>query len=104
MVAAVGASRYWPREGSSPLHRSAYEGGLVAPRVHFVECFRLEGADVEQELKLVAKVRSHHLGPVGGDRERDVAIDEGRHALAQGRLVREGPRQEVRVGLVFEND
>src|SRR5215207_5757888 len=104
MLAADGAGRNWPREGSSALHRSAYERGLVAPRVHFVKCFRLEGADVEQELKLVAKVRSHHLGPVGGDRERDVAIDEGRHALAQGRLVREGPRQEVRGGADLEND
>src|SRR6266540_2965019 len=63
MLAADRAGRYWPREGSSALHHSAYEGGLVAARVHFVEGFRLESADVEQELKLVAKVRSHHLGP-----------------------------------------
>src|SRR5215210_4667969 len=104
MLAAACAGRYWPRGGSLPLHRSAYEGGLVAARVHFVECFGSERADVEQKLQLVAEMRSHHLGPVRSDREGDVAIDEGRHGLAQRILVRERSRQEVRGGADLEND
>src|SRR5262245_10211320 len=63
------------------------EGGGVAARVRLAELVLVERIDVEQELELVAQVRTHHLRPVGRDRERHLVLDERPQRVAHRSLV-----------------
>src|SRR5439155_9660300 len=80
------------------------EACLVAVPVCLSQLVLVEGADPLQQLELVAQVRPHHLRPVRGDREGDSVLDEGAEGLANGVLVRQGPREQVRGGADLEHD
>src|SRR6185437_581244 len=106
------------RSGSVAIDRTAYferlhlarDGGpthearLVPPRVRLAQLVLVEGADAQEQVELVAQVRAHHLGPVGGDREADTGIDERAEGEAHGRLVGERLGQEVRGRADLEDD
>src|SRR3954468_7375314 len=76
--------------------RPADEARLVPARVRLVQFLLIERPDPEQQLELVAEVRSHHLRAVGGDREAHAALDERAERAPHRRLVRERLRQQVR--------
>src|SRR5687768_10831940 len=67
----------------------ADEAGLVPARVRGLELLGRQRADPLQQLELVAKVRPHHLGAVGRDRERDSVPLERVQRLPQSVLVGE---------------
>src|SRR5262245_39352044 len=52
------------------------ETRLVAARVRLFELLLRQRADPQQQVELVAEVRTHHLRPVRGDREDDAVADE----------------------------
>ena len=68
----------------------------MAARVCLLEPVLVERTDPVDECELVAKVRPHHLGAVGRDRERDAVLDEAPERLADIVLVGERLGQEVR--------
>src|SRR5918911_3534948 len=104
MLPAGGPARYWPRARSSALHRSAYESRLVPARIDLAQRVGADSPEVEEQPQLVAQVRPHHLGPVGRDRERDIAVRENGDGLAQSVLVGECARQQVRGRADLEHD
>src|SRR5918993_392897 len=82
---------------------SADEAGLVAAAVRLVELLVRERADPLQQLELVAEVGPHHLGAVGGDRERDAVLLERIERVPERLLVRERLREQVRRGADLEH-
>src|SRR4051794_9214781 len=87
----------------SVLHLWVYEGGVVASSVHSVQISLRQGAHTQEQLELVAQVRPHHLGPVGRDCEGDAAVGEGAQGVAEGVLVGERAREQVRGGADLED-
>src|ERR687887_1663248 len=104
MLPAGDSPRYCPPGGSCALHPLAYESRFMTQRVTGLHVFGPEGADVEQELKLVSQMRPHHLRPVRGDRERHLAVDEYCDRVPQRVLIRERPRQQVRGRANLQHD
>src|SRR5262245_39024984 len=109
--------RYW-RRGAAAIDRTAYferlhpagDGGFVdearfvPARVGLAELVLVECADAQEEVELVAQVGAHHLRPVRCDRESDAGLDERTEGEADGRLVGECLRQEVRRRADLEHD
>src|SRR5262249_4662507 len=58
----------------------------------------------EEQVKLVAQPCPHHLRSVGGDRERDLGLDESTDGAAQLFLARERLREQVRSRADLEHD
>src|SRR5689334_21601366 len=76
------------------VHAATDERDVVAPRVRRAGFVCIERADTQQQLELVTKVCTHHLGAVGGDRERDAVLRECPERLAHGVLVGERLREQ----------
>ncbi len=79
--------------------RAEAAAGRTPPSVPIVDGHRLvrgQCADPKQQGELVPEVRLHHLRAVGRDRERDLAVGERSHRVAQRVLVGQGAGEEVR--------
>src|SRR5439155_25407969 len=101
--------RHWSKGVSCRLRSARYrfasdEARLVAAGVRLAQLVLVERADPQQELDLVAEVRTHHLGPVGGDRERDAVVRERAERVAHRVLVRERLGEQVRGRADLEHD
>src|SRR4029079_2486998 len=68
--------------------RPTDERGCVAACVRSREALLVEGPDPVEKVELVAEVRPHHLGPVGGDRERHLVLDEPGERLQHQHIAR----------------
>src|SRR5207249_3267606 len=80
------------------------ERGRMPALVRDRQVFALQCADPDEQLELVAKMRPHHLRPVGGDRERDAVVEESAEGVTQGVLRLESLGQQVRRWAYLEND
>src|SRR4051812_3398326 len=103
MLSSFARCRYSPWGDLSVLRLWVYERGFVAPCVHGVQIRLRQSARAQQQLELIAKVRPHHLGPVGSDREGHAAVGERPDRVAEGVLVDQRAREQVRGGADLED-
>src|SRR5438105_3267055 len=88
------------RRDAPPTH----EARLVPALVRGGQLFLIQCAGSQQQVELVAKVRTHHFRAVRGDRKLHAVVDERPEGFAHRVLVRQRLCQQVRSGTDLEDD
>ena len=79
------------------------EACRVPTRVRVAQFVGVEGSDSLEQLELIPEVGSHHLRPIGRDREGDPVVDEGAEGGTDRFLVRHGLREQIGGGADLEH-